>query len=119
MIGTKRQRHEEPVKQEEKSAPVLIGFRRVYVFDIAQTEGAELPEPAKVTGEVGIYHDPSSTSFNSKASSLNITIASLRRRALAMAERSPCSQVKLRLKSSPHWFMRSVTNSCTKLNVGR
>ena len=35
----------------------MIGFRVVYVFDIAQTEGAELPEPAKVTGEVGTYHD--------------------------------------------------------------
>jgi len=57
MIGTKRQRNEEPAEQSEKPSPVLIGFRRVYVFDIAQTEGAELPEPAKVSGEVGAHHD--------------------------------------------------------------
>jgi hypothetical protein len=36
---------------------VLIGFRVVYVFDIAQTEGAELPEPATVSGEVGTHLD--------------------------------------------------------------
>jgi hypothetical protein len=36
---------------------VLIGFRTVYVFDIAQTEGAELPEPAKVSGDVGTHLD--------------------------------------------------------------
>jgi hypothetical protein len=57
MIGTKRERNEQPAEQGEKPTPVLIGFRVVYVFDIAQTEGAELPEPAKVTGEVGAYHD--------------------------------------------------------------
>jgi hypothetical protein len=57
MIGTKRQRDEQPAEEDAKAKPVLIGFRVVYVFDIAQTEGAELPEPAKVTGEVGAYHD--------------------------------------------------------------
>jgi hypothetical protein len=57
MIGNKRQRGDVPTDQGEKPAPMLIGFRVVYVFDVAQTEGAELPEPAKVTGEVGIYHD--------------------------------------------------------------
>jgi hypothetical protein len=57
MIGTKREPKERPADDSEKPTPVLIGFRVVYVFDIAQTEGAELPEPAKVTGEVGTYHD--------------------------------------------------------------
>jgi len=57
MIGTKRQRNEEPAEQDNKPAPALIGFRTVYVFDIAQTEGAELPEPATVSGEVGTHHD--------------------------------------------------------------
>jgi antirestriction protein ArdC len=31
----------------------IAGFRAVYVFDVSQTDGDELPEPAKVTGEVG------------------------------------------------------------------
>jgi hypothetical protein len=57
MIGTKRQRGEEPAVQIDKPEPTLIGFRRVYVFDIAQTEGAELPEPATVSGEVGTHLD--------------------------------------------------------------
>jgi hypothetical protein len=57
MIGTKRQRDEEPAEPSDKPAPVLIGFRVVYVFDIAQTEGAELPEPATVSGEVKTHLD--------------------------------------------------------------
>jgi antirestriction protein ArdC len=37
-----------------KPAPVLIGFRAVYVFDVAQTEGADLPEfEHSITGDVG------------------------------------------------------------------
>jgi antirestriction protein ArdC len=35
----------------------LLGFRRVYVWDESQTEGAPLPEPEKVTGEVSAYLD--------------------------------------------------------------
>ena len=41
-----------------KPAPVLIGFRAVYVFDVAQTEGADLPEfEHNITGEVGEHRD--------------------------------------------------------------
>jgi hypothetical protein len=37
---------------------VLIGFRAVYVFDIGQTEGADLPEADRsITGEVGGNRD--------------------------------------------------------------
>jgi hypothetical protein len=64
MIGGKRQRDEEaselhgkPAERGDKPAPRLIGFRTVYVFDIGQTEGVALPEPAVVTGEVGGHHD--------------------------------------------------------------
>jgi hypothetical protein len=57
MIGTKRQQRDESQDASERPEPRLIGFRRVFVFDIAQTEGAELPEPAKVSGEVGNYRD--------------------------------------------------------------
>jgi hypothetical protein len=31
----------------------LYGFRHVYVFDISQTEGKELPQLTEVMGEVG------------------------------------------------------------------
>jgi hypothetical protein len=41
-----------------KPSPVLIGFRAVYVFDVAQTEGADLPEfEHNITGEVGEHRD--------------------------------------------------------------
>ena len=58
MIGTRRKRQEE-IEQDGagKSAPVLVGFRAVYVFDVSQTEGAELPAPATVTGEAGTHLD--------------------------------------------------------------
>ena len=37
---------------------MLIGFRAVYVFDIGQTEGADLPEfDRTITGEVGGQRD--------------------------------------------------------------
>ncbi|MDR3754788.1 MAG: ArdC family protein [Terracidiphilus sp.] len=35
----------------------LLGFRRVYVWDVSQTEGEPLPEPVKVTGDAGVYLD--------------------------------------------------------------
>lgn len=55
LIGHKRQPGEQIKDTDEKPKPFVIGFRRVFVFDITQTEGAELPEPAKVSGEVGFH----------------------------------------------------------------
>jgi hypothetical protein len=62
MIGYRRRRdagEQEPnTNQDAKPAPMLIGFRAVYVFDIAQTEGEELPEfDRTITGEVGTQRD--------------------------------------------------------------
>jgi len=62
MVGYRRRKEDNDRNQTQdgnaKPAPVLIGFRSVYVFDVAQTEGADLPviEHA-VTGEVGRHHD--------------------------------------------------------------
>jgi hypothetical protein len=36
---------------------VLVGFRSAYVFDVSQTDGAELPEPASVKEDVGGNYD--------------------------------------------------------------
>jgi antirestriction protein ArdC len=58
MIGTRRKTQEQTEQDgAQKSAPVLVGFRAVYVFDVSQTEGAELPAPATVTGEAGAHLD--------------------------------------------------------------
>ena len=62
MVGQRRRkddadRNSSP-DDNSKPAPVLIGFRAVYVFDVAQTEGADLPEfEHNITGDVGEHHD--------------------------------------------------------------
>jgi hypothetical protein len=58
IIGNRRKRDEAEQEQDEKPASVLIGFRAVYVFDLSQTEGADLPEfEHNITGEVGEHRD--------------------------------------------------------------
>ena len=58
MIGTKRKKDAEAEQDITKqNQPVLVGFRAVYVFDISQTEGKELPEHASVTGDAGENRD--------------------------------------------------------------
>ena len=65
MIGYRRRKNDaeqqstQPIaNQDAKPAPMLIGFRAVYVFDISQTEGADLPELEHgITGEVGGHRD--------------------------------------------------------------
>jgi antirestriction protein ArdC len=59
LIGYKRNANEadQSPQSDAKTGnpePRLVGFRAVYVFDVAQTEGAELPElSSTVKGEVG------------------------------------------------------------------
>ena len=62
MIGYRRRKNdaeqEQSTQPDAKPAPMLIGFRAVYVFDISQTEGTDLPElEHAITGEVGAYRD--------------------------------------------------------------
>ena len=60
MLGYSRNRKEADTgdQRETKPQPVLIGFRAVYVFDVAQTEGADLPEiEHSVSGNAGEYQD--------------------------------------------------------------
>jgi antirestriction protein ArdC len=62
MIGHRRNKDDADrnSRQEDnaKPAPVLIGFRAVYVFDVAQTEGEDLPEfEQNITGDVGEQRD--------------------------------------------------------------
>ena len=59
MIGSKRKKDKAADKDTTKqNQPVLVGFRAVYVFDVSQTEGAELPQfTERTTGEVGEYRE--------------------------------------------------------------
>ncbi len=54
IIGVKRKPQEEAEKDLTKqNVAVLVGFRNAYVFDVSQTDGAELPEHASVKGDAG------------------------------------------------------------------
>lgn len=48
-----RTKESEAEYNDEASCPRLRGFRAAYVFDVAQTEGQELPEFSRVTGQPG------------------------------------------------------------------
>lgn len=57
-IGIKRKRDEDAEKDLTKqNTRVLVGFRNAYVFDVSQTEGADLPAMHEVYGDVGENHD--------------------------------------------------------------
>jgi len=65
MIGYRRSRQNEiatdsnthNTADERKPQQQLVGFRAVYVFDITQTEGKELPALTEVSGDVSGYRE--------------------------------------------------------------
>ncbi len=58
IIGVKRKKDEDAEKDITKqNTRVLVGFRNAYVFDVSQTEGAELPIMREVYGDVGENHN--------------------------------------------------------------
>lgn len=60
LMGYRRNRQDGESEQQPEAKPqsLLIGFRAVYVFDVTQTEGAELPElKHEIGGEVGGHRE--------------------------------------------------------------
>ena len=58
IVGINRKKDEEANKDITKqNTRVLVGFRNAYVFDVEQTEGAELPTLREMTGTVGENRD--------------------------------------------------------------
>jgi hypothetical protein len=60
VVGYRRRKDETEQETESDAKPqrVLIGFRAVYVWDYAQTDGADLPElNHTISGDVGGNHD--------------------------------------------------------------
>ena len=54
IVGFRRKREEEAEKDITKqNTRALLGFRIAYVFDVAQTEGADLPAIREISGEIG------------------------------------------------------------------
>lgn len=58
VVGFRRRKDEAEQETDAKPQRVLIGFRAVYVWDHAQTDGADLPElNHTISGDVGGNHD--------------------------------------------------------------
>jgi hypothetical protein len=58
IIGIKRKKDEEAEKDiTRQNTRVLVGFRNAYVFDVLQTEGAELPALREMSGDAGENRD--------------------------------------------------------------
>jgi antirestriction protein ArdC len=58
IVGFKRKRDEEAEKDITKqNTRALLGFRNAYVFDVQQTEGAEIPAMREISGTVGENRD--------------------------------------------------------------
>jgi antirestriction protein ArdC len=60
MVGYRRLRQEETAAEDdakEERKQELVGFRAVYVFDVSQTEGKELPTLTEVQGDVSGYRE--------------------------------------------------------------
>ncbi len=60
MIGSRKKKDTDATSKDPAvvNKPTLVGFRAVYVFDVSQTEGAELPAfTERTTGEVGEFRE--------------------------------------------------------------
>ena len=58
IIGIKRKPDAEAEKDITKqNTRVLVGFRNAYVFDVSQTDGAELPALREISGDAGENRD--------------------------------------------------------------
>jgi hypothetical protein len=58
IIGIRRKADKEAEKDPAyQNKAVLVGFRNAYVFDVSQTDGAELPTMHEVHGDVGENRD--------------------------------------------------------------
>src|ERR1700678_1560637 len=58
IIGIRRKTEKEAEKDPAyQNRAVLVGFRNAYVFDVSQTDGAELPTMHEVHGDVGENRD--------------------------------------------------------------
>jgi hypothetical protein len=58
IVGIRRKKDTEANKDITKqNTAVLVGFRSAYVFDVSQTEGAELPAMREISGDVGENRD--------------------------------------------------------------
>lgn len=53
---TLKRREEKADEGKEDKDKTFVAFKAVYVFDLSQTDGEPLPEPDRVDGDPGAYH---------------------------------------------------------------
>jgi hypothetical protein len=80
MVGRKRQPGEETTGEngdEKNPQAQLHGFRAVYVFDISQTEGKDLPALTEVQGDVGGYRERLIKFVEAQSIELNLSLVTI------------------------------------------
>jgi hypothetical protein len=55
IAKTRREDQNGDGEADSREQRALLGFRRVFVWDVSSTEGDPLAEPVKVTGDAGVY----------------------------------------------------------------
>ena len=120
MIGYRRKNAEAAQNTDAegntKPQSTLIGFRAVYVFDVAQTEGEDLPEfEHNISGEVGEQRDRLIDFFAQQ----NIALEFNERIAPALGVSYGGKIALLPGQTEPEefvtrWFMKRRMNSCTR-----
>ena len=73
IIAKRRQKDERD--KDTPSRPMLAGFRNAYVFDVSQTDGAELPTIREMGGDVGENRERLFAFVENQASSLPLARA--------------------------------------------
>jgi N-terminal domain of anti-restriction factor ArdC len=113
LVGKRKEDEVGESSQAEQSTDkpqagkVVFGFRVVHVFDVSQTEGQELPEFAKLSGDPGEKFERLEVIIKSYGIALEY-VESLPFNANGMSEGG---------KISPPWFM-SLLTSCFTGEIG-
>jgi len=103
-----RRKAENAGQTETDESSTSVGFRAAYVFDVAQTDGQELPEAS--TAIPASIASAWRNSSPGRASLSNIPRASRPRAARRQAAESRCCPASLPPRSSQRSRMRSRTN---------
>jgi hypothetical protein len=92
MVGNKRKKDEnaEQTEDAKKSQLTLCGFRGVYVFDISQTTGRDLPALTEVQGDVSGYSERLAKFVETQGIELNYSENIAPAKGSRMAGKSRC-----------------------------
>ena len=101
---------------ERKPEQQLYGFRAVYVFDVSQTEGKELPSLTDVQGDVTGFRERLIEYVESRESRSATRRRSPPPKACPLASESPCSPECSQPRSSQPSCMKWRTRCCTAAN---